>query len=51
MLPIELPYRDVMSARQDGFVTFAETKVRYFLPMKTLVKSILFVLVVTLFKF
>ena len=52
MLPIESPYRDVMSARQDGFVTFAETKkVRYFLPMKTLVKSILFVLVVTLFKF
>ena len=30
-----------MSAQQDGFVTFAETKVRYFLPMKLLVKSIL----------
>lgn len=30
-----------MSAQQDDFVTFAETKVRYVLPMKTLVKSIL----------
>jgi hypothetical protein len=46
---VEQPYRDIMSAQQDGFVTFAETKVRYFLPMKALVKSIL--LVVTLFTF
>lgn len=46
---VEQPYRDVMSAQQDGFVTFAETKVTYFLPMKALVKSIL--LVVTLFTF
>ena len=46
---VEQLYRDVMSAQQDGFVTFAETKVRYFLPMKTLVKPIL--LVVTLFIF
>ncbi len=38
-----------MSAQQDDVVTFTETKVRYFLPMKTLVKSIL--LVVTLFTF
>ncbi len=29
MSPVEQPYRDVMSAQQDGFVTFAETKVRY----------------------
>jgi hypothetical protein len=41
MLPVEQHYRDVMSAQQDDFVTFAETKVRYFLPIKTLVKSIL----------
>lgn len=44
MSPVEQPYRDVMSAQQDGFVTFTETKVRYFLPMKTLVKSILLVM-------
>ena len=44
MSPVEQPYRDVMSAQQDGFVTFAETKVRYFLPMKALVKSILLVM-------
>ena len=49
MSPVEQPYRDVMSAQQDGFVTFAETKVRYFLAIKTLVKPIL--LVVTLFTF
>jgi len=33
-----------MSAQQDDFVTFTETKVRYFLPMKALVKSILLVM-------
>ena len=49
MSPVEQPYRDVMSAQQDGFVTFSKTKVRYFLAIKTLVKSIL--LVVTLFTF
>jgi hypothetical protein len=38
MSPVEQHCREVMSAQQDGFVTFAETKVRYFLPMKTLGK-------------
>ena len=30
MSPVEQPYRDVMSAQQDGFVTFAETKSKIF---------------------
>ena len=33
-----------MSAQLDAFVNLYETKVRYFLPMKTLVKSILLVM-------
>ncbi len=35
---------DVMSAQQDGFVTFAETKVIYYLRMKTLVKLVVVVM-------
>ena len=44
MSPVEQHYMDVMSAQQDGFVTFAETKVRYFLAIKALVKSIVLVM-------
>lgn len=32
MLPVEQHYRDVMSAQQDGFVTFAKTKSKIFPP-------------------
>ena len=44
MSPVEQPNRDVISAQQVGFVSFAETKVRYFLAIKALVKSIVLVM-------